>query len=240
MEVCQKCNGTGRVLDFQLGKYVPCPECKKRRQKEVDSGRAIFEKFDLESRDLTQEFIYSKAVKYANTDYTKQSTERQSKYIGTLIANLEKRIKPEESVCFGLGKYGRPDVLAYSIASTAYIQGATVAPVMTCRKLYDLSCHEKQEVVKYIESEILIIIIPVNPTRASLRHAVGIMQERAMSDKSTIFITTYEQDKCRELLTDKKDYSTKWLARPVFVKKKDDEKSEIEEVYKDNVGLVEE
>lgn len=237
--VCKTCKGLGRVMDYSTHKYVPCPECAKRRKEEIRTGAITYEKFGLEAPDLSNEFSYTKAVKYANTLYKKKSVDTQKEYITNLLANLDKHIRPTESVCFGLGKHGRPDVLAYAIAGMAYSAGASVAPVITCRKLYELSVFEKSEVSTYINSEILIIVIPVNPTRASLRHSVGIMQERAMADKPTIFITTYEQNKCKELLGGKGERAGKWLAKAVFVEPKESV-NEAEEVAKDNIGLVEE
>lgn len=239
MEVCKRCKGLGRVLDYVTNKYIPCPDCEKRRKEEIRTGAVTYEKFGLEAPDLTNEFSYTKAVKYSTTMFTKASVEKQKAYITKLLQNLEKHTRPEESVCFGLGKHGRPDVLAYAIAGMAYSVGATVAPVITCRKLYELSVFEKPEVSTYINAEILIVVIPVNPTRASLRHSVGIMQERAMDNKPTIFITTYEENKCKELLARKGERATKWLAKPVFVEYKE-QKNEEEAIAKDNIGLIEE
>lgn len=240
MEVCSKCKGKGKVYDPSLGKYVECPDCRKRRQADVRSGKAIFETFGLDSPDLKEDFIYSDAVKYASTMYTTKSVAKQKQTIVSLLEDLKNHKKPGESYCFGIGKYGRPDVLAYNIASMAYIQGASVAPVMTCRKLYDMSLYEKQEVSTYISKDILIVIIPTNPTRGALRHSMGIMQERAMSDRATIFITTYDRDHCAELLSDKDRYHSKWLATPVFVVEDKKQKNEKDKVYDDNLGLIEE
>lgn len=238
---CDLCKGSGRVLDRNTMKYVPCPKCAKERAKELRTGKVNPQTFGIDSVVETETFSYTRAVKFASTRYTKGSISKQKHSIECLLNSIEDRKPLTESICYGLGKYGRPDELAYAIASKGYASGYTVAPVMTCRKLYDMALYEKKEISEIIDSDILIILIPVNPTRASLRHAVGIMQERALSRRATIFITTYEYGKCKEILNDPREQGTHWLATPVFARMNSemDKYEELRELYEDNLGLIE-
>lgn len=233
--VCKLCKGKGKVFDYTRNHFVDCPECTKKRIMDISVGNNESLNFGLECPDLKPDFSYNAMIQNEWFRYTADSQSKQKKEITDCIESLQAKKLPKYSICFGIGDNSRPDILAYSMASAGYIAGLSVAPVITCRKLFEFSLAQRKEVNTYLESDVVILIVPTNPTRASLLHCVGIMQERAMNNKPTFFITTYEESKCEYILTPSESKKNSlWKAKRVFLKAKEHHNLS-EEIFMDNL-----
>lgn len=225
--VCETCRDKGKVYSPELGCFVPCPECAKRRQDEVQKTN-FSTKMGMSAKNLSGELVLD-AIFPDKDKYMKDSIEKEFTFIANLYSLYKDSSfleKPEfESACICLGETGRIELCALPIMQAAYESGYTVAKLISSRDLcamqrkYDSSYGE----VRY--SDVVFIVMPDVIPFEQLSSCKSLMRERASLSLPTYFVTNAKREDCSLLLN--RNYNEKgevkkscWAATGVSLVKK--------------------
>lgn len=200
----------GKILDYDIHKLVSCPHCSSRREELAKDGLAENDAGDIEplhrllgvnNKYLEAKFVYDAVVPESERLFLEdESITRQKDLLEELYLGLSVGEKPDKSYCFGLGNKGRVDRLAYPLLAKAYLGGLSVARFISCAEYNRLYIAMSSEIEAFMEKDIVLMLIPDGSSKADILSAKGLMQNRALNGKGTIFITTWSIEACSILL----------------------------------------
>ena len=222
------CNSNGKLFDRGLKRMVNCPYCEQKRKDLADGGEVVSDKGDTTSLQKELGFTDEYLSSYYNFDDLVSSYERplllessleiSDSEINSLRGILSRGDLPEKSYCFGLGRKGSVDRLAFPLLASAYEKGGRVGKFIAGRVYYSLYMQDKN-LQEYYDLDLLVVLVNSGSSYKELMCIRGLMESRAVAGKSTIFVTNNDIDEVL-LLLGSVDEPSLYLASPYFMERK--------------------
>lgn len=225
----------GRLFNFDTRKYVECPNCSEKKRMLISDNAVITTLSDgtdikLEVRlcdllgidqtyfNIYKNFEFDDVVRdqglLVDSVTAKVKEKMEEVYSGLVLSEA-----PERSYCFGIGSNGSIEAFVYPFLRHAYTARLTVSRFVLAEEFIN----PKINLDQFTYSDVCIIMIPMGGPLSALSAAEYVMQRRAKSYKSTIFVTRANEDYCSNLLGFPYSPGSKYEATPVFVKYKKSE-----------------
>lgn len=227
----------GKLFDLNINKWVRCPQCAEKVKKltykngvvaTLEDGRGV--KLEVRLSDLLN-------IDPMHFDrYKRFDFDRLFSNAGLINTNVKNRVKdiiedvyndlvlgrvPECSYCFGLGNSGNIEALVYPFLIKAFLVGLTIARFASTSVFFDFEKSNydgKKKFKQFMTADVCIVLLIPTISFVGVSQLKALMQERAIRGKSTIFVTTENEDCCSSLINYSYDVGTKFSATPVFVK----------------------
>ena len=206
---------------------VLCPYCKQKRKELANGGEVVFDKGETTSLHKELGFSDEYLSSYYNFDDLVSSYERPllvesslgivDSEINALRGILLRGDLPEKSYCFGLGRKGSVDRLAFPLLASAYEKGGHVGKFLASRVYYSLYMQDK-DLQEYYDLDLLVVLVNSGSSYRELMCVRGLMESRAVAGKSTIFVTNNDIDEVL-LLLGSVDEPSLYLASPYFMER---------------------
>lgn len=224
------CNDKGMLLDTVSGKLIPCPHCYKKKSELVAKGYAeelessssvpLNVIFGINSPYLTSKFVYESVIPDSEVVFIeKESMIRQKEESERLYQDLSIGSLPNSSLCFGISIKGKVDMFSYPIMAKAYLANFSIPAMVSCSQFARMCMRDVDDVDKYYEDDLVLMLINDGCNLADLASAKGLMQTRGLKGKPTVFVTTWTIEACSSLLSGYSEESL-LLAKPIFVEYK--------------------
>lgn len=221
------CNANGQLFDRGLKMMVNCPYCKQKRKELVKGGEVVSDKGETTSLHKELGFSDEYLSSYYNFDDLVSSYERPllvesslgivDSEINALRGILLRGDLPEKSYCFGLGRKGSVDRLAFPLLASSYEKGGHVGKFLASRVYYSLYMQDK-DLQEYYDLDLLVVLVNSGSSYRELMCVRGLMESRAVAGKSTIFVTNNDIDEVL-LLLGSVDEPSLYLASPYFMER---------------------
>ena len=221
------CNANGQLFDRGLKMMVNCPYCEQKRKELVRGGEVVSDKGETTSLHKELGFSDEYLSSYYNFDDLVSSYERPllvesslgivDSEINALRGILLRGDLPEKSYCFGLGRKGSVDRLAFPLLASAYEKGGHVGKFLASRVYYSLYMQDK-DLQEYYDLDLLVVLVNSGSSYRELMCVRGLMESRAVAGKSTIFVTNNDIDEVL-LLLGSVDEPSLYLASPYFMER---------------------
>lgn len=221
------CNANGQLFDRGLKMMVLCPYCKQKRKELANGGEVVSDKGEITSLHKELGFSDEYLSSYYNFDDLVSSYERPllvesslgivDSEINALRGILLRGDLPEKSYCFGLGRKGSVDRLAFPLLASAYEKGGHVGKFLASRVYYSLYMQDK-DLQEYYDLDLLVVLVNSGSSYRELMCVRGLMESRAVAGKSTIFVTNNDIDEVL-LLLGSVDEPSLYLASPYFMER---------------------
>lgn len=220
------CNAKGMLLDTNTGKFVQCPHCLKKKKEMLAMGYVeddnseqvnIQDAIGIRSEYLSTKFVYEAVIPdgekvFIDEESMKWQKEEADKlYLGLTVGDL-----PEENLCFGLSVKGRVDRFVYPMIAKAYLSSISVGKFTSCSEFYRMRLRNDKDLDGLMTSDLVFMLIDDGVNFAEVSAAKGLMQNRGISGKPTIFVTTWDIESCSGLLGE----GSMMLAKPIFTRYK--------------------
>ena len=222
------CNSNGKLFDRGLKRMVNCPYCEQKRKDLADGGEVVSDKGETTSLHKELGFTDEYLSSYYNFDDLVSSYERPlllesslsivSEEVNALRGILLRGDLPEKSYCFGLGRKGSVDRLAFPLLASAYEKGGHVGKFLASRVYYSLYMQDKN-LQEYYDLDLLVVLVNSGSSYKELMCVRGLMESRAVAGKATIFLTNNGIDEVL-LLLGSADEPSLYLASPYFMERK--------------------
>ena len=222
------CNSEGKLFDRGLRRMINCPYCEQKRKELTDGGEVVTE--DGKSNSLHKDLGFSDEYlssyyEFDNlvSDYERPllvetSLEIVRLEIDALRGILLRGDLPEKSYCFGLGRKGLVDRLAFPLLASAYEKGSHIGKFLASRVYYSMYLQDK-DLQEYYDLDLLVVLVNSGSSYKELMCIRGLMESRAVAGKSTIFVTNNDIDEVL-LLLGSVDEPSLYLASPYFMERK--------------------
>ena len=214
----------GRIFDVNIQSWVPCPECSQKKSEEFSkNSEEITEKLGIDGSALSGVLVPEAVIPLNERGYVEdKSFDDLSDKLNEIYSRLIQGKTIKQSYCFGIGVKGKVKELVFPLQKAAYTSGLNVVKFISAIGLSQMLLKQSLPENLFV-GDLCIILINEGCSKADVSACKGVMQERAVNELGTVFVTTWSVEACSNLLgySDNEDC---YLAKPVFIKYKYSEK----------------
>lgn len=224
----------GKIFDYVSRKFVPCPECGDTRKHDIyqgvssETGENIADILNLPADfskiGLERELLISPSQRDL---LTVESCSRYIDGVETVYNRIRSGQKLECSYCFGIDRVSPVLETVRPLLLAAYRQSESVSPFTSTLDYCD-QLRSQEEAIRsgkyvesfmgtYLNSSIMVMLIPSGTSEFSVLEAKGLMQARAAKGLPSIFITSRPAVYVRELLLGANDEPSYYSCVGAFV-----------------------